>query len=156
MSLTIIILLIVTGLLLMVLEILVIPGTSVAGVLGFIALALGIWQAWATHGTMVGLIITFSTLAGTVATLYFSLKSRTWKRLMLNDTIDSKVNVVDASKVRPGETGQTISRLAPAGKARINGDIYEVHSLSGFIDQHMEIEITKIDHQKIFVKLKTQ
>ena len=107
-------------------------------------------------GTMVGLIITFSTLAGTVATLYFSLKSRTWKRLMLNDTIDSRVNVVDAEKVKLGETGQTISRLAPAGKARINGEIYEVHSLSGFIDQHMEIEIAKIDHQKIFVKLKTQ
>lgn len=156
MSLTIIILLIVTGLLLLVLEILIIPGTSVAGVLGFIAIGIGIWQAWVGYGTTVGVIVTFSTLAGAIASLYFSLKSRTWKRLMLNDTIDSKVNLVDAAKVKPGETGETISRLAPAGKARINGELYEVHSLSGFIDQRIEIEIVKIDHQKIFVKLKIQ
>lgn len=155
MSLTIIILLIIAGLVFLVAEVLVIPGTSVAGVLGFIAIAIGIWQAWAVYGTTTGLLVTFATMIATVAAFYFSLKSKTWKKLMLNDAIDSKVNTVNLDRVHPGDTGKTISRLAPAGKARINDEICEVHSLSGFIDQHTDIEVVKIDHQRIIVKLKT-
>lgn len=156
MSLTIIILLILVGLLFLVLEILVIPGTSVAGVLGFIAIGVGIWQSWAVYGTTMGVIVTFSTVVATGASLYFSLKSKTWKKFMLNSVISSSVNLVDTVKLRPGDVGVSISRLAPAGKARINDEIVEVHSVSGFIDQHTEIVIVKIDHQKITVKLKPQ
>lgn len=156
MSLTIIVLLILIGLMFLVLEILVIPGTSVAGVLGFVAISIAIWQSWAVHGTTVGVIVTFSTIVSTAASLYFSLKSNTWKKFMLNSVISSSVNVVDTGKLRPGDAGVTISRLAPAGKARINDEIVEVHSISGFIDQHTEIMIVKIDHQRITVKLKPQ
>jgi len=155
MSLTIIIILIILGLIFLVAEVLVIPGTSIAGVLGFIAVGIGIWQAWAVYDTTTGAIVTFATIVAAVASLYFSLKSKTWKRLMLNDAIESKVNVVSINDVKPGDTGTTISRLAPAGKARINEKMYEVHSISGFIDQHVDVEIVKIDHQKIIVKLKT-
>lgn len=156
MSLTVIIILIILGLIFLVAEVLVIPGTSVAGVLGFLAVGIGIWQAWAVYGTTTGAMVTFATIVAAAASLYISLKSKTWKRLMLNDSIESKVNVVNLDKVKPGDTGTTISRLAPAGKARINEEIYEVHSISGFIDQRAEIVIVKIDHQKIIVKLKTQ
>ncbi|MDD2964490.1 MAG: hypothetical protein PHQ65_13415 [Bacteroidales bacterium] len=155
MSLTIIIILIALGLVFLVAEVLVIPGTSVAGVLGFIAIAIGIWQAWAVYGTTTGVAVTFGTLVATATALYFSLKSNTWKKLMLNDSIDSKVNLVDTEKVKPGDTGVTLSRLAPAGKARINGEMTEVHSISGFIDQHRDVVVVKTDHQKIIVKLKT-
>ena len=72
---------------------------------------------------------------------------------MLTDKITSKVNLID-SKLKPGDTGRTISRLATTGTAEFNGDFMEVHSLGTFIDHEKDIVIVKIEGNKIFVKLK--
>ncbi|MCD4746650.1 MAG: NfeD family protein [Bacteroidales bacterium] len=151
---TIIIVLIVIGLLFLILEILVLPGTNIAGVLGFILLGIGIWQAYSTYGRLAGHYTLGATFLFTFVTLYFSLKSKTWKKLMLKSKIDSKVNIIDEKKVKVGDTGVTVSRLAPAGKATINGEFYEVHSTGDFIDQETEIIVLKINYNKIIVKPK--
>ena len=73
---------------------------------------------------------------------------------MLKSEIDSKVNVIDMEKIKVGDTGKTVSRLVPAGKAIINGDFYEVRTTGEFLDQDTEIEIEKIEANKIFIKPK--
>lgn len=149
---TIIAVLIAVGFLFLLLEILVLPGTNIAGVLGFVLLGIGIWQAYAVYGGFAGTIALILVVIFSIIALYFALKSQTWKRAALNKNIEGKVNVIDGEKIKPGDKGKAISRLVPMGKAIINGEYYEVKTDGEFIDQETEIEVVKIEYNKIFVK----
>ena len=48
--------------------------------------------------------------------------------------------------------GKTIGRLAPSGKAKVNGEVIEAHSTGSFIDHNTEIKILKILSNKIIVE----
>jgi membrane-bound ClpP family serine protease len=146
--------LIIIGLMFLALEILVIPGVGVAGVVGFILIAIGVWQAYAGHGSIAGHLVLGGTMVMTVLTLVLSLRGKTWRRIALSTAIDSKVNVIDEKKIKPGDTGRTVSRLAPMGKAMINDEFYEVSTNGDFIDQQTEIVVLKIEFNKIIVKRK--
>ncbi len=90
MSWTIIAVLIIVGFLFLLLEILVLPGTNVAGFIGFALIAIGVWQAYTVYGAWAGSL----TLAGSILLsgvgLYYSLKSGTWKRAALKKTLKVK------------------------------------------------------------------
>ncbi|MBP6978040.1 MAG: NfeD family protein [Bacteroidales bacterium] len=151
---TLIVILILVGFVLLLLEMLVIPGITVAAVVGFIAIALAVWGAFASYGTTAGFITLAAGILGSVVLLIVALKAKTWNRFTLKSSIDGKVNVIGETAVRAGDTGKTVSRLAPAGKAMINGEYYEVHTIGEFIDPGSEIIVTKVEFNKITVKLK--
>lgn len=154
MSWTVIIILIIVGLLFLLLEVLVVTGTTLVGILGFILMGIGIWQAYSIYGQPAGHYTVGATVLATVLILTVALKSKTWQRMMLKSEISGRVNIVDEMIVKVGDTGTTITRLAMGGNARINGEIYEVQSTGKFIDEGSDITIVKIDQNKIFVKLK--
>jgi membrane-bound ClpP family serine protease len=154
MSWTVIAALIVIGLIFLILEILVVPGTTVIGVVGFILMGIGIWQTYIVYGTPMGHYVLGGSMVLTIGALVLSLRSKTWNRAMLHTEINSKANVYDGSKIKAGDTGKTVSRLVPMGKALINNDYYEVRSTGEFIDQETEIIVTKIEFNKIYVKPK--
>ena len=154
MSWTLIAVLIIIGLIFIVMEILVIPGQGVLGIIGLLVMAVGIWQTYTAYGNLAGHIVLASTSVLSVVALIMSLRSKTWKKMMLESESNGKVNLIDLDKVKVGDIGKTISRLAPAGKALINQEYYEVHTYGSFIDQNTEIEVVDIDHNKIFVKQK--
>ncbi len=151
---TVIIVLMIVGFLFLLLEVLVLPGTNIAGLIGFALVAIGIWQTFAVYGTTAGTILLISTLVLSSISLFYALKSKTWKRATLNKQIDSKVNIVDGEKIKVNDTGITIGRLAPMGKAMINGEYYEVKTTGEFVEKNTEIEIIKIEYNKIIVKPK--
>ncbi len=144
--------LIIIGLLFMVIEILLIPGTSFAGIIGFICMAVGVWQAFAAHGLTEGFIALGITLLATFLALYFSLKSNTWKKFMLKDENTTRLNVITEEDIKPGDTGVAISRLALAGTIEINGKEYEAHTFGEFINQGTSVTVVKVENNKIFVK----
>jgi membrane-bound ClpP family serine protease len=146
--------LIVLGVLFLLLEILVIPGTTFAGIVGFALLFVGIWQAYASKGIVEGHITLGATLLVTVITLYYSFKAGTWKRMALKTTVDGKMDQLDGINIKEGDTGTSVSRLAPSGKAMINNDIVEVHTYGEFIDQEIEIIVISVKDNKIIVTTK--
>ena len=157
--------LILIGLAFLLLEILVIPGTGVAGIVGFIVLGIGVWQGYSYYGDTTGHWILGGTILGTVAVLAYSLRAKTWRRVALNSEIDSRVNLIDEVNlkllllllcfyVEEGDEGKTVSRLAPSGKAMFNNEFCEVHTFGAFIDPGKAIIIEKIEDHKIFVKPK--
>jgi len=85
--------------------------------------------------------------------IIFFFRFKTWKPLMLETEIDSKVNVPEKS-LTVGMVGKSISRLAPAGKAVFENYPEEVFSQHEFIDENQQVVITKIEGSKIIVKLK--
>ncbi len=152
---TIVITLIGIGLIIVLLEILVIPGGGVAGIIGFGLMVAGIYIAFDRGGNTFGFIVFAATVALNIVALVLALRSKTWDRAMLKKQIDSKVNVVDNS-IRPGDMGITISRCAPTGKALIHDDFYEVFAGTDFIDENQTVEVIKVEGNRILVKLKNE
>jgi membrane-bound ClpP family serine protease len=156
MSLGLIIFLIFLGLLLFIVEFVLIPGVTIAGIGGAVCLITGIVFAFISFGTATGLTVLGITLVIMVVTTYFMLKAETWKKFMLKTTIDSKVDNVGGAegmiKVKPGDKGVTVTRLVPGGKVLVNGEYYEAKSVDILIDPKQEIEVIRIDDNKLIVK----
>ena len=150
--LTVIIVLIVVGLLLMIMEITVIPGTGFAGIIGFVIMVTAIWLAYTKQGVTTGNIVLAATLTINIVGIILALRSKTWKNAMLKTVNKGKVNTINKGELKVGDTGTTISRCAPMGKAEFNNVFYEVSTLSEFIDQETQIKIIKISRNKIYIK----
>ena len=153
MSIWIIILLIILGVLLLLVEFLVIPGVTIAGIGGFALMILGVVLSYIYLGVRLGNLVLFITLVINIICIFWFLRAKTWQKAGLKSEISGKVNLLDID-LKVGDIGKTISRLAPGGKALFDNRIMEVHSLDGFIDQNKEIEIVSLRDNKIFIKLK--
>lgn len=151
---TLLISLVVLGLLFLLLEILVIPGTTVAGIIGSVIIVIAIWQAYEQFGSQTGIVFLGSTILVSVVALYFALKGKTWRKLMLNSEVEGKVEHFEKYEPQVGDEGITISRLSPMGKARFNDDYYEVKSYSGYVDPNTPVVISKVESNKLIVKPK--
>lgn len=147
-----IILLILLGLVLLLIEFAVIPGVTIAGIGGFLLLAASVYIAFADIGTGAGFITLIVVLIAAPVMLYYFFKSRAGKKMILNKKIDGKVENPAEDKIKTGDTGKAIGRLAPMGKAKINGITVEAQSTGSFIDHNTEIRVLKAHGNKIIVE----
>jgi len=156
MSITLIIILILLGILLFIIEFLLVPGITVAGIGGAILIVGGVIMAYHHHGTTVGNFTLLGTTLISFLTIFIVLKSGTWRKIMLQKDISGKVNVIDqtGAGVKIGDVGKTITSLNPIGKVVINGNYFEAQSLNKYIDQKTDIEVIKVLSNKLVVKLK--
>jgi len=152
MSLLTIILLIVLGIFLFLVEFLLVPGVTIAGIAGFILFIGGIYFGYDTFGTPVGHYILAGSIVLSFITIYFSFRGRTWKRLTLDSKIDGKVSLYQEDKVHPGDEGKTITRLNPMGKVIVNEEIFEAASNGKYIEQNTKIRIIKIKDFRVIVE----
>jgi membrane-bound ClpP family serine protease len=65
----------------------------------------------------------------------------------ITSTVDENHNI----GFKIGEQGNTISRLAPMGKARFADKYVEVSSWDGFVDPNVAVEIVQIIDNTIYV-----
>lgn len=152
MSLLAIILLIILGLLLLLLEFVVIPGVTIAGVGGFLLLAGSVYIAFAELGKVAGFITLAVVMIISPLMVYYIFKSKAGKKMILDSKIDGKIENSNTGKLAVGDKGITIGRLAPMGKIKINGEVVEAQSGGTYIDEHTEIQIIKIHLNKIIVE----
>jgi len=145
------ILLLVAGFLLLMLDLFVLPGTHVIGIIGVTALVYGIVRIFSDFGSTAGWIALVSVLAVCTVLVIWVVKTKSWKKAVLDDKLEAKVNVIDEQKVKVGDEGKAVSRLVPVGQATFAGEIFEVHSIDGFTDQKTPIKVVKIENNKIFV-----
>lgn len=152
MSLLAIILLILLGLVLLLIEFAVIPGITIAGIGGFLMLIGSVYIAFTEYGTVAGLITLAVVLIAAPLMIYYFFKSKQGKKMILESSISSKVETVNNEKLKIGDIGKSIGRLAPSGKVRVNGEVLEAQSTGSFIDHNTEIKIVKILTNKIIVE----
>ncbi|MBQ9253527.1 MAG: hypothetical protein IJ180_01995 [Bacteroidales bacterium] len=151
MELLYIIILLVFGMALIILELVAIPGTTIAG-LGGLALSIwGIVKVFAEYGSSWGFGILLLEVVFCVVLLVYSLRTKTWKRFALKEEISSKVNEIKTN-IQVGDKGKTITRLAPTGTALINGERVEVFTSTSFLDPNTEIEVEGMEGNRIRVK----
>lgn len=154
MSWILVVVLIVVGILLLLLELLVIPGATVAGIAGFGLIAFSVYLSYDTYGATAGHWTLAGAAVGSLLSIIFAFRSRTWKNAGLESSITGKANTFEDNSLQKGDTGITMSRLAPSGKARIKGQYYEVQSIAGMVNAKEEIVVTKVEGNRIYVKPK--
>lgn len=147
-----IVLLILLGLLLLLIEFAVIPGVTIAGIGGFLLLIASVFISFKEYGTGAGFITLTVVIIAAPLMIYYFFKSRSGKKMILENKIKGKVETVDSQKIQVGDIGKTIGRLAPTGKVKVNGEVVEAQSTGVFIDQKTEIKVVKIISNKIIVE----
>jgi len=152
MTVFIIILLLVLGVALLLLEFLVLPGVTVAGVGGIIMMVGGIYLSYHHYGYAVGHLTVLVAIVFSLLSLWIALKSGTWNKIMLKTEIDSKVEKLEENMVKVGDEGICLSRLAPMGQVRIHNQIIEAKSTGAYIDEKTPVEVIKIVDKIIVVK----
>ena len=141
------------GFLFILAEVLFVPG-GVLGAVGGLILLYGIYLPY-SEGFIVGGHITLSiTLLLLVSSLFLAIRSKTWRKIQLDKSIDSKVKQFDDHDFEVGEVGIATSRLNPMGTVRFGRKYVEVSTLDNFTDEGAEVEIIKILQNKIIVKQK--
>ncbi|WP_026473430.1 NfeD family protein [Alkaliflexus imshenetskii] len=149
---TIIILLILTGLLLLVLEFFVFPGITISGIGGVLMITAGIYMSYSLYGSATGHIMLAITLVAALLTLLMALRSKTWNKLMLKTELTGNIETVDESTMQPGDKGITVTRLNPIGKARINNQDVEARCPGQFVDPQQNVEVVKVFKTYVIVK----
>ena len=143
-----------TGLLLLGLELLVIPGFGVAGILGLGSFAASCWLAFSNFGTMAGVIFVVALVVVVTLFVVLVLRSKTWRKITLDTNIDSRVDDVPQEKgIEVGMTGVALTRLAPAGQAGFGDVVIEVFSRDSIISAGSRIEVVELSDNKVLVKV---
>lgn len=142
--------LIVIGMVLMLTEIMLIPGVGVAGILGFLSIGGACYLAFCEYGTMVGIIVLAANAVVLILLLIWVLRAQTWKKFTLNTNIDSKA-VSTETLIAIGDSAKTVTRLAPIGSIRFNNKVMEAKALEGMIDSGVDVEVVLIEDNKIYV-----
>lgn len=152
MTLLAIILLIVLGLVLLLIEFAVIPGVTIAGIGGFLMLAASVYIAFTEYGTFAGFITLAVVLIAAPWMIYYFFKSKSGKKMILESKVEGKVDGINLEKIKIGDVGKAIGRLAPTGKVKVNDEVVEAQSTGSFIDQQTEIIVVKVLTNKIIVE----
>jgi membrane-bound ClpP family serine protease len=154
MSALVIVLMIVAGLILLVIEVFFLPGITIAGIGGFLLIVGAVFFTYKGHGALAGHLALGGTLFMGLILFYFSFSAKTWDRMALQSSIDSKVETVIEYSIHSGDIGMAVSRLNPIGRVRVNDQIVEAKCPGHFVDENSEVEVVKVFKTYIVVKPK--
>lgn len=156
-------LLIGVGIVLIAVEVLVIPGASVAGVAGVIAMVSGLALVLVGAGATVPIVIqalgrvalsVLIALVGSVLALRLLPQLPFGRRLILDTGMSAGLGWVSAPESDQqwlGRSGTASSPLRPAGIATIDGRRVDVVSDGGFINAGAPIVVSRVDGNRIVV-----
>jgi membrane-bound ClpP family serine protease len=151
MEISIITLLILAGLVLLVVEIIFVPGTTAVGFLGFALMIAGCLASFKYYGSEGGWITVGISSVGSAVVFYFSFKAKVWNRFALKSSMKSTVNEGEMSDLQPGQEGIALSALRPVGKGEWNSRAYEVKTQGEYVERGTKIKIIKIAFNQIIV-----
>lgn len=143
------------GVLLILAEIFLLPGITIAIVGGAIFLGGGLFYAYTNLGAEGGNIALVITVVTFLFTFFWFIKSKAINKIGLKTDIDSTVadkKLMD--EIKEGDEGITVSRLNPIGKVKVNQLTVEAKSLGDFVDDGVEVVVLKVYPTQIVVKEK--
>ncbi|MGI6120167.1 MAG: NfeD family protein [Desulfosporosinus sp.] len=157
MSQTIIILLILIGIFLLALELFVIPGFGISGILGIAALVTGIFLV--TDSLLEGVFYTGGALIVLGLIAYWSYRSPRTRKLWQKFSLSTR-QTSDAGYVGPkvqaekyiGRTGISLTQLRPSGTGNFDGEYLDVVTEGGYISQGTKIKVIAVEGTRIVVR----
>ena len=151
MNILIILFLIFLGIVLLLIEFTILPGITIAGVGGFLLFAYSVYLAFTSYGTLAGFVTLGFVLVVSPVLVVVFFKGKTGKKMVLDTVITGVANQID-EKIKVGDVGVTIGRLAPMGKIKVNNEVVEVKSTGSFVDPGEKVRIIEIEKSLITVE----
>lgn len=160
----------IVGIILIAVEVFVIPGFGVAGVLGLIctvgALVLVMLNNDMFDFSFVGADEIFISVAtvlagmlGAIVIMFFGgarlLNSNVFKRIALQEVQEGSQGYTSTfykEKSLVGKKGKTYTRLRPSGRIEIDGEIYDAFTRGNFIDEGVEVVVISDEGTSLKVK----
>lgn len=149
-----IITLVVIGLILIFAEIFLLPGIGVAGILGVLSMGGSCYLAFSNYGLTGCVIVTIVNVVLLATLIIAAFRAKTWKKLSLDAQIESKATGKEKENIKVGDTGSTMTRLAPSGTVLFATEKVEARAFEGMIDPGVDVEVVLIEDEKIYVKQK--
>lgn len=136
----------------MALEIFIIPGTSLAGIVSAACLIGANVLVFDSYGLSAGIIVLAASLIVCLVAGIWMLRSKALDRISLKRTIDSTAATEEQLSVKVGDRGIALTRLALIGNADFDGKIVQVQSADGFLDENTPVVITRVIDGQVWVK----
>lgn len=158
------VLLVSAGIVLLAIEVFIIPGFTLTGIAGILALVAGLGMSMVGAGATMSTFITalgrvaisiLLAMAGAYILLRFLPRLPFGRKLVLAADMEADDGFVSAPASDHrwlGRTGTAVSPLRPAGIADIDHDRVDVVSDGAFIDAGTAIEVTRVDGNRIVVR----
>ena len=152
MDIIIIVFLMIAAIGLIIAEIFLLPGITIAGIAGALFAIGGVAYAYSINIT-VGNITLGSSVVTFGGLFLWLLRSNSFQRVSLKTDIESTVESPRDMDLKIGDAGITLSRLAPIGKARFNSITIEAKSTGDFIDENTPVIIKQIEGYNVIVEI---
>jgi membrane-bound ClpP family serine protease len=152
MNILIILLLIFLGIVLLLIEFTILPGITIAGIGGVLLFAYSIYLAFSSYGSLAGFLTLGFVLIVAPTLVVMLFKGKAGKKMVLSTVLTGVANQIDHEKVKVGDIGITVGRLAPMGKVKVNGEVVEVRSTGTFVDPGEKVRIIQIEKSQITVE----
>ena len=152
MDILIIAVLIIAAVILFLVELFVIPGISLAGISALVCIVYANFYAFANLGMAAGFITLGISTVACIGSLVWVMRSKMLDKLALKKDIDSTIDRSAEKKIKVGDTGISTTRLAQIGYADIDGNIVEVKSMDGFLNEKTPIIVSRITDGTIMVE----
>lgn len=152
-SLGLVIVLLVVGLIALGVELFIIPGFGIAGILGVLLMGGGAAAAWSQYGPLWGGVTIAGTVVLSIAMTVTVLRSKTVRKRLVLDTQLARGGGTESQHLAGlvGKTGTARTDLRPAGIAVIDGTRVDVVSSGGYIVKETAIKVVEIDGPRVVV-----
>ncbi|MAQ95409.1 hypothetical protein B1759_05180 [Rubrivirga sp. SAORIC476] len=149
--------LILVGLALVAVEVTVVPGFNVVGVMGVLGAAVGVVVAFAEFGPVGGVGTLAATLLAAGGMAYLLYDSGAWDRFVLSDSLrrdadEDAVEVESRSRLL-GKTGTAVTPLRPGGVADLGGERVEVETEGAFVAAGSAVRVVALNRQRVLVRM---
>ena len=134
-------------------EIFLLPGITIAGIAGALFAIGGITYAY-TIGMATGNITLGMSIVVFGGVFLWLMRSNSFQRVSLKTNIESTVESPRDMDLKVGDEGVALSRLAPIGKARFGHITIEAKSTNDFIDENTPVVIVRIEGYHVIVEKK--
>jgi membrane-bound ClpP family serine protease len=144
--------LLIFGALFVAVEILLIPGTTLVGLVGFILLTVGIWLGYRDLGSTTGHVMLASVVALVAVVVWIGLRPKNINRFALTDKNTYHVHDVRRpDEVFPGQVGQALSAMRPAGTVLFGQERREATTRGEFVAAGAAVRVLGIEQNRIVV-----
>ncbi|NND73183.1 MAG: NfeD family protein [Rhodothermales bacterium] len=149
--------LILVGLALILVEVYLIPGFNVVGILGLLLILFAVGQTFLAVGALGGLLALAGSAGAVVGTFYFLYQSGAWDKFVLSANLkrdDSEVALEREQRIKfVGQSGIAVTPLRPSGVVEINGERLEATTGGEFIAAGSLVRVVAMDRRQFFVRL---
>lgn len=154
MSLLTIIAILVVGLILILAELLVLPGFGIAGFLGVCALVAGAAAAWVELSPVAGVVAGLTSIVLTGLVIYLVPRTKAGRRLVLTDSQQDSF-AQPSYKHLIGKTGVTLNRLRPGGTARFGEEEVDVITEGEYVEPEHKVVVVAVEGVRVVVRAKS-